>query len=208
MLRGLFVRGLWLGIICAAASLVQAQDFSADLMDLSGPQPTAVGKIYAKGNKLRVERGGAKEDGPHPVAILDMGTHSMIILESSAQVYMKSNMGADMGTSFFRLGDGNNACGDLQKMTEMKSDCKKNGKDTVNGRAAVKYEGKTQDGTQITLWIDPELNFIVKWQVSGGDSGELKNIKVGTQDGKLFEVPAGYRDASSDASKGSGENQK
>jgi hypothetical protein len=208
MLRGLLVRCLWLGIVCAAASLVQAQDFSADLMDLSGPQPTAVGKIYAKGDKLRVERGASKEDGPHPVAILDMGTHSMIILESSAQVYMKSNMGADMGSSFFRLADGNNACGDLQKMTEMKADCKKSGKDTVNGRAAVKYEGKTQDGTQVTVWTDPELNFIVKWQVSGGDSGELRNIKVGTQDGKLFEVPSGYRDASSDASKSSGENQK
>jgi hypothetical protein len=207
MLRGLFVRCLWLGIVGAAASLVQAQDFSADLMDLSGPLPTAVGKIYAKGDKLRVERGGAKEDGPHPVAILDMGTHSMILLESSAQAYMKSNLSADTGTSFFRLADSNNACGDLQKMTEMKSDCKKSGKDTVNSRAAAKYEGKTQDGTQITIWTDPELNFIVKWQVSGGDSGELRNIKVGTQDGKLFEVPAGYRDASSDA-KSSGENQK
>ena len=62
MLRGLFVRCLWLGIVCAAASLVQAQDFSADLMDLSGPQPTAVGKIYAKGDKLRVEHGGAREE--------------------------------------------------------------------------------------------------------------------------------------------------
>jgi hypothetical protein len=208
MLRGLFVRCLCLGVVCAVASLVQAQDFSADLMDLSGPQPTAAGKIYAKGEKLRVERGDAKEDGPHPIAILDMGTHSMILLESSAKVYMKSSMGSDMGTSFFRLTDGNNACGELQKMTEMKSDCKKDGKDTVNGRAAVKYEGKTQDGKQITMWTDPELNFLVKWEESGGNSGELRNIKTGAQDGKLFEVPAGYRDASSDASKGSGENQK
>ena len=207
MLRGRFVGCLWLGMVCAAAGLVQAQDFSADLVDLSGPQPKTSGKIYAKGDKLRVERGDAQEGEAHPVAILDKSTHTMILLESSARVYMKSAMGADLGASFFRL-DGNNACGELLKMTEMKGDCKKAGKDTVNGRAALKYEGKTQDGSQITVWTDPELNFIVKWQVSGGDSGELRNIKVGPQDGKLFEVPAGYRDATSDASKGSGENQK
>jgi hypothetical protein len=201
-MRGAIARFLFLGLLCAVASAVYAQDFSADLMDLTGKQAANIGKIYVKGDKLRVDHGDRKDDASRPVVIVDVANHTVTILDASSHTYLKSEVGPDVGVSFFRLTDVNNACPELDKMAGMQGSCRKAGGETINGRAAIKYQGKSEDGKQIVMWGDSELNYVVKWQGKSGEVGEMRNIKLGSQASDLFEVPSGYRDAGKNDSKG------
>jgi hypothetical protein len=200
-MRGAIARFLCLGLLCTVASAVYAQDFSADLVDLTGKQAATIGKVYVKGDKLRVDHGDRKEDASGPVVILDAANHTVTILDASSHTYLKNEIGPEVGVSFFGLADVNNACSELDKMTGMQGSCRKTGSETINGRATVKYEGKSEDGKQIIMWGDSELNYVVKWQGKSGEVGELRNIKLGSQASDLFEVPSSYRDAGKTDSK-------
>jgi hypothetical protein len=208
MLQGNIARFLCLGLLCAAASVAYAQDFSADLVDLASKSATNVGKVYAKGDKLRVDRADAKDEGTRPVVIVDSTKRTVTILDASSHSYLKIDIGGEAGTPFFRLEDVNNACPELDKMAGMQGSCRKVGNETVNRRATVKYEGKSEDGAQILMWGDPEINYVVKWQAKGGETGEIRNIKIGPQANNLFEVPSGYREAGESGSKAGTTDQK
>jgi hypothetical protein len=71
------------------------------------------------------------------------------------------------------------------------------GQETLNGRPAERWEMKVThpDGKQVqsTQWYDPELQIAVREELPGGNYRELRNINVGLQPGKLFSVPAGYK---------------
>jgi hypothetical protein len=41
-------------------------------------------------------------------------------------------------------------------------------------------------------WYEPALKLMVRQEVPGGFSTELKNIQVGKQPDHLFSIPAGY----------------
>jgi hypothetical protein len=105
---------------------------------------------------------------------------------------------AESAMTFWRP-DPANACPQWQKLAEnLKQEkhrivsCRKVGNDVVNGRAAIKYEGVSSDGKTGTVWIDPKLRYMVKWQ-SADSVMELRNIQEGSQPASLFEPPAGYR---------------
>jgi hypothetical protein len=202
MLQNNIARYLWLVFLGTLPSVVYAQDFSADLIDLTSKPASTVAKVYAKGDKLRVDRGDLKGDAAGPAVIVDGASHTVIILDVSTHTYLKSEMGDAAGTPLFRLPDVNNACPDLDKLAGMQGSCRKIGSETVNGRATIKYEGKSEDGAQILMWGDPEVKYVVKWQGKSGEAGEIRNIKVSPQASNLFDLPAGYRNAGGNGGEG------
>ena len=52
---------------------------------------------------------------------------------------------------------------------------------------------KSDPSKNHTAWIDQKLHFPIKNVGAGGDTWELQNLKEGSQDASLFEIPAGYR---------------
>lgn len=194
MVRAAIVSGLCLGLLGGAVSLAVAQDFSANVYNINGKEATKSGKVYVKGTKMRIDRGDASADGSTPLVLVDLDSHSATIFDAGNHAYMKTEVGADQGLSFFHVKNPNDACAEFAKMINM-SGCKKAGNETVDGRQTVKYAGKSNDEKAIAMWVDPGVSFVVKWQTNSGEVGELRDIQAGTQDDTLFAIPAGYHDA-------------
>lgn len=194
MFRAVIVPSLCLGVICGAGSLAIAQDFSADVFNVTGKDATKSGKVYVKGAKMRIDRGEASPEQSTPLVLVDSESHTATIIDAANHAYMKAEVGPEQGLSFFRLKDPNNTCADFEKMAGM-GGCKKAGNEAVSGRQTVKYAGKSDDGKPVAMWVDPEVNFVVKWQTKSGEIGELRNIKVAPQADSLFQLPSGFRNA-------------
>jgi len=71
------------------------------------------------------------------------------------------------------------------------------GKETIDGHPTEKYliTFKERNNTnKVYQWWATDINFPVKTEdVDGQWKQEYKNIKMGKQDGSLFEIPAGYK---------------
>jgi len=69
-------------------------------------------------------------------------------------------------------------------------------KEKVNKRNTEKWERTLSrpDGKNIKSyqWYDNELKIAIKEELPNGFSRELKNVKIGKQKNKLFEMPVGY----------------
>ncbi len=70
------------------------------------------------------------------------------------------------------------------------------GVEKVNGRQTEKWlwmlsdsDGKIQSATQ---WYDPELKIMIREELQGGYIRELRDVKTGKQDMKLFDIPSDY----------------
>lgn len=71
------------------------------------------------------------------------------------------------------------------------------GNEKINGRNAEKWSMQMTraDGQKMTSlqWYDPELKITIREEMDGGFVRELRNIKVGKQEGKLFAIPGDYK---------------
>lgn len=71
------------------------------------------------------------------------------------------------------------------------------GKEKMNGRSTEKWIMRVirADGHKMssTQWYDPELKISIREEMQGGFIRELRDIKTGKQDKKLFEIPVGYK---------------
>ena len=175
-----------------------AQEFSADFVSIgkdrshSGPSKIFVGK-----DKMRIETNEGGEFGMGAM-IMDFADNKNIILIPGRKMYMESmpQMKMQEKNMWFRPLDPNNACPQYISLVKKHNPnenvtCRKVGVDTVNGRATIKYAGTSNNGSGF-VWIDPKLRFVVKWLNDKGDGTELDNIKEGSQDASLFEVPSDY----------------
>jgi hypothetical protein len=187
------VQLLCLALCSFLSTVVLAQEFSADVVDLQNqPNPTP-GKIYVGKDKMRFE--GKEHGGKSAAMIINFATQTTDILVPERQMYIEStqSMSPQRSFSFFRPTDIENACGDWQKLARKPGGtCHKVGNEVVNGRNAVKYEGTSADGDTGYVWIDPKLKFVVKWQGKSGGR-ELRKIQEGSQPDSLFAIPAGYQ---------------
>ncbi|HEV2400014.1 MAG TPA: hypothetical protein VGS27_23950 [Candidatus Sulfotelmatobacter sp.] len=179
-----------------AASFAFAQtEFSADVYNNQRPDgPQA--KIYMGKDKARFESGKKEARGGGAV-IIDLQKQTSTVLMDERQMYMEvpQQMAKQRAAyNFFHARDVENACSEwLARPENQGGSCHKVGNETVNGRNTVKYEGTNSKGETGTVWLDPKLQFPVKWQGKNGDTGELRNIQEGTQPASLFEIPAGYK---------------
>ncbi|MFZ0733291.1 MAG: hypothetical protein WAM79_13260 [Candidatus Sulfotelmatobacter sp.] len=182
-------------IVCLlAASFALAQEFSADIVNTGREGAGKKAKIYFAKDKMRIESAEQRGGG---AVIVDLAAHTSTILMDQQHMYME--MPVQMADKrdpyhFFHIGDVENACSDwLAQPSNKGGTCHKVGTETVNGRSAVKYEGTNAEGKSGTVWLDPKLHFPLKWQGENGQTGELQNIKEGSQPASLFEIPAGYQ---------------
>ncbi len=184
-------------LLLASFALAQSE-FSADIVDTSNKKadrgPT---KVYFGKDKMRFDspaRGGDAMGGG--AMIVDYKSESWTVLMDKQHMYMQmpSQMMEKHGMfHFFRSGDVENACAEWQAMENNKGGtCHKVGHETVNGRETVKYEGTNAKGEAGTYWLDSKVRFPIKWQ-GKNDSGELQNIKEGSQPSSLFEIPSDYK---------------
>jgi hypothetical protein len=191
MVRGYFSAGILL-----AASLVMAQDFSADVVNTRGGE--GIKKVYATKDKVRYDVAG-QEMGAAAL-IVDEAQHKWLVLLSERHMYMDSwpmMMKRPIITQYWHVQDVDDACPQWKKLAEQGNQqnwgsCTKIDSDTVNGRSAVKYEGVSSKGEKNYIWVDTKLHCVIK--MDGGTRGgmELTNIKEGAQPASLFEIPAGY----------------
>ena len=194
MFRAAILRSLCLALLCGAASLAVAQDFSAEVFTVNGQDAKKSANVSVKGSKMRVGRGDTTAEQSAPIMLVDTDTHAATIFDAANHTYMKADVGPEQGLSFFRLKTPSDACKDFEKVVGV-GGCKKAGNEAVGGRQTVKYVGKSDGEKPVAMWVDPELNFVVKWQMKSGEVGELRNIKVAPQSDSLFAIPAGFRDA-------------
>ncbi len=187
-------------LLIACFSLVSAlafaqQDFSDDMVDTGkGSEAVHKAKIYATKDKMRFESAGEREQG---AMIIDLAKQTSTMVMPDRKMYMEfptsQSPAAQRTWHLFRASDVENACAEWQKLPHNENGtCKKIGSDTVNGRSTVKYEGTNDKGETGQVWLDPKIGFPIKWVGKNG-SGELQNIKEGSQPASLFEVPSDYQ---------------
>ncbi len=71
------------------------------------------------------------------------------------------------------------------------------GLEQLSGRAVEKWVMSMQDDKEgaknVYSWYDPQLNLALREEMPGGFVREMRNVKIGPQDPKLFTIPAGYK---------------
>jgi len=162
-------------------------EYSGDMI-MSSDQGSANSRIYyALGGKMRWEM-SAK--GQNVIMITRQDKKVAWTLMPQQSMYMEMNL------TDAQKKTGNN-------VNECDFDMSSQGSETVNGVSANKYkiaascpENTKYDGT---MWVTKE-GIMVKWDVVGGQGSnkghftiDLLNLKIGSQDAALFEVPAGYQ---------------
>jgi hypothetical protein len=210
VLRFRLLAAFALGLVGAAAC---AQDFSADIVNLSAASNTFHTRIFSTKGKLRFQ-GEDKAGRTNSIMIVNLAAGTSIVLIPQQKQYIDSKQPQipGQGVTFFQANDVETACGDWQKMAQSeesekpeksekreekeKSRCRNVGHETVNGRDTVKYED-TSSKEAGAIWIDAKLHFPVKWKNAVG-AGELRNIKEEAQAAELFQIPPGFTKRSFD----------
>ena len=170
-------------VLCALvvfSSVALSAEFSADLIQKTAGMTTK-GKVYIKGNKMRMEM-----DTPagKSINLMDIGTGLMQMLQPEQKMYF------EMETPEAGVVKTDEA---LDKI----ADKKHVGTEKVNGYKCDKYEIIYHDRSlgKMSQWFSKKLNYPIKI-IYNGPQGEMvveyKNIKQGEVDSSLFEIPPGY----------------
>ncbi len=177
---------LFLTILCSLPAL--AQQFSADLVRLK-PEGAVPSKVIVSGNMVRFEAGS----GTHiSVIVADLKQQTGFMMFPEDKMYTILQPGRISPTMpFFLPMDPENACGAWEIAVNKPGSCKKVGDETINGRAAVKYNGTARNGDTGSAWVDRKLRFVIKWEGQAGVA-ELRNIQEVRQPATLFDIPKGY----------------
>ena len=187
--------GLLAAFVFSTILVAAAQEFSADVVYTavkakSSSSATAAtldhsSKLYVQKDKMRLETRGLAGT----VLLIDASEHSALALYPSKRGYQSVGSAP---SEFFLVQDPENACPDWAKASGQKIACEKIGKETVDGRQAVKYRNKeAKENSATTIWIDTSLKSVIKWEAPT-TTAELHNIKEGPQSADLFSVPAQY----------------
>jgi hypothetical protein len=155
-------------------SAAYAVELTADMVTKEGKR-TIPGKIYVKGNKVRIEKRST------PLFVIVRGDRKLFWqINGAERTYVEAALTPDM-----MPGIGEKLPGETAR--------KAIGADTVNGYAAKKFEVTVKKGNKtetITQSFSAEYGFPVK--VAGVDwTVEYKNIKKGAVPDSVFDLPAG-----------------
>jgi len=172
------------------------EDFSADIVNHKDGDNQSRARIFVAKDKWRIE--GLQEGRMSGAIITNLATRTSDILMADRKMYMEFPQGQGPASqqlwSFYHARNIDDACGDWLKLPyNQGGTCHKVGSDSVNGRSAVKYTGTNSKGETGSVWFDKKIAFPIKWEGEKGGSGELQNIKEGSQPASLFEIPADYQ---------------
>lgn len=186
--------------ICAAAalfSLVAATAAQADqyagpgfagtaFTNTGGGGVTRLGPVYVDRDGFRMNIANSGQSIASLIRWDEPFAYSLVI---DQQVYVKVAV-AEIGM------DGYEARPCLSYESSRKL-----GSERVNGRLTEKWrcsgELNPKNGAapvDSTTWYDPELAFEIKAVTDDGNAFEIRDIAVGRQDSKLFEIPPGFQE--------------
>ena len=170
-------------VLCALvvfSSVALSAESSADLIQKTAGMTTK-GKVYIKGNKMRMEM---ETPAGKSINLMDIDTGLMQMLQPEQKMYF------EMQTPEAGVVKTDEA---LDKI----ADKKHVGTEKVNGYKCDKYEIIYHDRSlgKMSQWFSKKLNYPIKI-IYNGPQGEMvveyKNIKQGKVDSSLFEIPPGY----------------
>jgi len=183
--------------VALAPFVVQAQEFSADVVTHDQSGKTIRGKGYRGATMVRAESAtpGAGANGSTFV-IVDTAKQLAYTIVPTQKMIMVVHGLAALNKAGILLPVNENPCTPIRGgPAPAGTSCKKLGEETVDGRHTTKWEITEmingQAGTQL-VWVDGNLHSIVKMQY-GPSIIELQNIQEGPQSPSLFVVPADYR---------------
>jgi len=175
-----------LGLAAAAPSLAQTAppQFSAELVQQGPNGQTSTSKMYVGDERTRIEM---SQQGQDIVRITDLKRHVEWVLFPQQHQYMEHQLppGPPVHPGAARPSPAAGPCVGMPGMT-----CRKLGDETINGRAAVKWEmemsreGKTMKSTQ---WIDKDRGVPLRQEFPNGQTVELKYIGPDTLEGRKVE---------------------
>jgi len=176
------ILGSFLVAATSAGAQMKNPSFSADQVQTIGGK-TSTAKVYESDKAVRLEK---EEKGQQSITIMRLDRKAVWVLNPAQKTYM------DMG------GIGAGGADMASKMEGAKVEREALGSEQVGVyhcdkyRVKTTYEGKVYTGIE---WDAKELDgFPVKQADEKGKwSKEYQNVKLGTQDTALFEVPSGYQ---------------
>jgi outer membrane lipoprotein-sorting protein len=162
-------------------------EYSADMIMASDQGSTNSKIFYALGGKMRWEMNA---QGQNMIMITRQDKKVAWTLMPEQNMYMEMNLTQASKKT------GNN-------VNECDMDMSSQGSETVNGVSANKYKVAMSCPNEAkydgTMWVTKE-GIMVKMDAvagQGSDKGHIKidlmNLKIGSQDASLFEVPDGYQ---------------
>ena len=160
-------------------------DYMADAVSKTEGQPDSTSKIWYTKDKIRVD---VTHQGQSMAVIMDRPAKKMTVLIPKSKLYQTDDMPE---------GEANNP------IASGTWEVAKAGEETMAGVATTKWsvDGKGTDGRAFKgfIWTTKE-NIQVKMDGVAEEEGkklkvasELKNLKIGPVDTKLFEIPKDYK---------------
>jgi len=160
-------------------------DYMADAFAKTEGQPDSTSKIWYTQDRVRVD---VSHQGQTMAVIMDKTTKKMTVLIPKQKLFQEEALPDGESTNPIATGTWEVA---------------KAGDETVAGVAATKWNvsGKGADGRSFKgfIWTSKE-NIQVKMDGESEDEGkklkvmsELKNLKIGAVDAKVFEIPKDYK---------------
>jgi hypothetical protein len=183
--------GLAVGL---SGSLVQAQQFSADLVS-SNPSGQIVGtpgRVYVADGKARIETPAL----PNSFLIVDTLAPASYLVRPAQRIFMDSKQSSRLTRLFVPL-DPADPCAQWRTMAAVAGlsgtwHCQARGPVTLEGRSTVKFTVLSPRGRS-TRWVNRELRFPLRIEDEDGAVLELRNVRQAPQRPDRFEIPAGYR---------------
>jgi outer membrane lipoprotein-sorting protein len=151
-----------------------AVEFSADMVIVPKGDEPVKGKIFVKGDKIRQE---TTEEDETQIMIIRPDKKVTWMITPEEKTYMEMPYQSSDKT--------------FEEWTaEKEKNAKPLGEETVSGMPCKKFE-VVEDGEKTIFWLSKQFAFPIKVEDSDVTM-EYKNIKLGTLDDSLFELPAGY----------------
>jgi hypothetical protein len=188
--------GVMLALLACPPALGDAPEFSAEAAYVAaqaGPQtpvgvpPKFSAKLYVSKDKMRIDFAGLSRQS----LIIDDAGPAIVALFHDRKTYQALG---SRPAEYFRVADAENACPAWQRAAGKPIRCQKAGTELVGGRTTVRYTRLAGEGVGDEIWVDPTLQYVVKWRVDAVEM-ELRNISVGPQPPDLFVVPEGFAPA-------------
>ena len=168
-------------MFCLAASLVQAAEFSANIITRAEGQEMR-GKIFMKGQKIRNE---LDAEGQTNITIVRPDKKVVWMVMPAEKMYMEMPVTDEAQEKL------------LIKKPEDQAKMKLLGTETVNGYECDKYEmSTTVEGKPVKQynWVAKKLGMAIKVEAADGSfSMEYRDINMAGVADALFEVPQGYQ---------------
>ena len=172
---------LLIGVIGCAGKGAMPKEFSAESISRFGGKTTS-SKMFVSGNKWRVE---SSFMGRKSIMIARQDKNVVYILMPQQKMYMEQKLDPKQVVAM-----SGKVPGEIER--------KKVGTGKINGVMCDKYKivyKPSDESPKITVfqWIGKNHMPMKSAAIDGSWSSEMKNIKIGKQPAKLFELPKGYK---------------